>query len=80
MEWKRQVHQLNGTKLLETYSYYSQENIFIEKLKEILVKNGVELKPLSKEKIRLLTILIEDHYDEDIRFKNTCRTCCREMD
>ena len=65
MEWKRQVHQLNGTKLLETYSYYSQENIFIEKLKEILVKNGVELKPLSKEKIRLLTILIEDHYEND---------------
>ena len=45
IDWKRQIHQENGTKLIETYSYYNSEGILFEKLKEILQKNGVKFKP-----------------------------------
>ena len=45
MQWKREVHQKNQTKLIETYSYYSSEGILLKKLKEILVENGVQFKP-----------------------------------
>ena len=39
--WKRQLHKENGTRLLETYSYYSHEGVLIEKLSALLKKNGV---------------------------------------
>ena len=45
MQWKREVHQKNQTKLIETYSYYSSEGILLKKLKEILVENGVQFNP-----------------------------------
>lgn len=45
IKWKREVHQKNGTKLIETYSYYNSEGILLKKLEEILRENGVELKP-----------------------------------
>ena len=45
MQWKRDIHQKNKTRLIETYSYYNSEGILLKKLKEILQKNGVELKP-----------------------------------
>ncbi len=43
--WKRDFHKKNGTKLIETYSYYSSEGILLKKLEELLVENGVEFKP-----------------------------------
>lgn len=45
IHWKRAFHQKNGTKLLETYSYYTSEGILLKKLEEILLANNVELKP-----------------------------------
>lgn len=45
MQWKREIHQKNQTKLIETYSYYSSEGILLQKLKEILQENGVQFKP-----------------------------------
>lgn len=44
IKWKRELHQKNGTKLLETYSYYNSQGILLKKLEEILQENGVELK------------------------------------
>ena len=41
MKWKRNFHKEKGTKLIETYSYYSYEGVLQEKLDEILKKNGV---------------------------------------
>ena len=41
ISWKREFHKQNGTKLLETYSYYSSEGCLIEKLEQILLQNGV---------------------------------------
>ena len=41
MRWKRAFHKKNKTKLLETYSYYASEGILIERLRDMLEKNGV---------------------------------------
>ena len=38
MEWKRKIHKLNNTKLIETYSFYQQKGILKEKLEEELLK------------------------------------------
>lgn len=43
--WKRDFHKKNGTKLIETYSYYSSEGILLKKLERLLVENNVEFKP-----------------------------------
>ena len=44
IRWKRDFHRQNGTKLLETYSYYSSDGILLNKLEEILLANGVKFK------------------------------------
>ena len=45
IRWKRELHKLYGTKLIETYSYYNSEGVLLSKLKELLVENHVEFKP-----------------------------------
>ena len=45
IEWKRQFHQQNGTKLIETYSYYASEGILFEQLERILKENAIPLHP-----------------------------------
>jgi DNA helicase-4 len=42
MRWKRKFHKKNGTKLLETYSYYAHEGRLLKELNRILKNNGVE--------------------------------------
>ena len=44
IEWKREFHKQNNTKLIETYSYYNSEGVLLQKLEEILKQNGVVLK------------------------------------
>ena len=44
MKWKRDFHRKHGTRLIETYSYYSSEGRLQEKLEELLLKNGVRFK------------------------------------
>ena len=44
MEWKRQVHQDNGTTLIETYSYMKQEGRLTSELEGLLDNAGVELQ------------------------------------
>lgn len=51
MAWKRQLHRANGTKLLETYSYYSSKGILLGKLEELLRQNGVTLKELDYREV-----------------------------
>ena len=45
IQWKRSFHKKNGTKLIETYSYYNSEGVLLKRLEEVLLANGVELKP-----------------------------------
>ena len=49
IEWKRKIHKENGTIMEETYSYEHKNGVLIEKLKEILKKYNVKMKPLTKE-------------------------------
>ena len=44
MAWKRAFHKHNGTKLLETFSYYSSEGRLEDELEKLLKANGVEFK------------------------------------
>ncbi len=44
MTWKRAFHKQNGTKLLETYSYYSSEGRLTDELEKLLKANGVKFK------------------------------------
>lgn len=44
IEWKREFHKQNNTKLIETYSYYHSEGVLLQKLEELLKQNGVVLK------------------------------------
>ena len=45
IRWKRELHKLYDTKLIETYSYYNSEGVLLSKLKELLIENHVEFKP-----------------------------------
>mgnify|MGYP004463065691 FL=1 len=47
MEWKRNFHIKNGTKLIETYSYYNHNGELPYKLKKLLEENNVVLKPIN---------------------------------
>ncbi len=51
MAWKRQQHRTNGTKLLETYSYYSSQGLLLEKLEALLRQNGVKLKEVDYREV-----------------------------
>jgi DNA helicase-4 len=50
VKWKREIHQANNTKLIETYSYYNRDGKLLEKLEELLISNGVKLSPPSSTK------------------------------
>lgn len=51
MEWKRNLHKENGTKLLELYAYEMMENHLLEDLERILLENNVVLKPMTADKM-----------------------------
>ncbi|MCQ2588104.1 MAG: UvrD-helicase domain-containing protein [Treponema sp.] len=41
IKWKREFHQQNQTKLIETYSYYTKEGRLLPELEKLLLANGV---------------------------------------
>lgn len=47
IDWKRGFHNQNGTKLLETYSYYNKEGRLLTELEKILRKNNVKFKQVD---------------------------------
>jgi len=52
--WKRETHQTNGTKLIETYSYFQTEGKLLFNLKNLLLENNVKLSPITSDKMLLL--------------------------
>ncbi len=64
--WKRKFHKKHGTKLLETYSYYMQENRLLSRLKEKLINENVEFHEINYQ--ALFSKLIER--DDVYKFKN----------
>ena len=51
MEWKRQVHAEHGTVLVETFTSERAEGRLIRNLEEKLAAHGVELTPISRERV-----------------------------
>jgi DNA helicase-4 len=51
MRWKKQVHQANGTRLVETFSYERSEGVLLTNLAHKLAKHGVELKGRPPEEV-----------------------------
>lgn len=45
IKWKEKFHKEHHTKLIKTFSYYNSQGILLKKLEEILLANGVEVKP-----------------------------------
>ena len=45
MKLKRETHNANNTKLLETYSYYNRDKVLLQKLRQILEDEDVVFKP-----------------------------------
>ncbi len=44
IQWKRDFHKKNGTKLIETYSYYTKDGKLLSELEKLLLANGVTFK------------------------------------
>lgn len=53
MKWKRGVHALNKTKLIETYSFQYSNGTLFTRLKEQLESYKVEFHPFSDEEINM---------------------------
>ncbi|MBP5443655.1 MAG: UvrD-helicase domain-containing protein [Treponema sp.] len=72
IKWKRELHKTHGTKLIETYSYYSSQGILFQKLEEILAANGVKLKD------REFTDVFNTVYDSKSNryFSEFIKLCC----
>lgn len=43
MDWKRRVHAACGTRLIESYSYWSKDHDLLNRVEQLLVSNGVVL-------------------------------------
>lgn len=55
IRWKRNLHNYKGTTLIETYSYEMSDGVLLRNLRDKLEDQGVELSPISKDKLwRLL--------------------------
>jgi len=62
IQWKRKVHEENGTICIETFSYQFKDGSFEENLIKTLKSQGFLIKPLTeKEK---WTLIQENAYDE----------------
>ena len=49
IEWKRETHNKNGTKLIETHSAHAWDGTLFQVLKSQLEAHGIKTKPLSEE-------------------------------
>ena len=47
MEWKRTIHRINNTELVELFAYNRSEGTLLEDLKNHLTRLGVEMSPAS---------------------------------
>jgi DNA helicase-4 len=63
MDWKRNTHLENGTKLFETHSAHVQDGTLFDRLEKALRENGVPLNPLDKKETNRL---IRESFNPDI--------------
>jgi len=51
LEWKRQLHESNQTKLIETYSYEKSEGVLLKNLENKLLSHNVKLSRIPEDRI-----------------------------
>lgn len=51
MQWKRELHQQYKTRLVESYSYESNDDQLLSNLHHRLLRQGVEFSPMPAEKL-----------------------------
>ena len=73
VEWKRNIHELNNTKCIETYSYEFVNGSIFDKLEETLKSNGVIFNKISSSQI--LEIINSKYYGLNLKsFINLIKT------
>ncbi len=78
MQSKREVHRRNGTKLLETYSYYNKQHRLLDELEKMLSENGVRFHRVDMDEI--YKDISKDKYfgyqlrDLIVSFVNLCKS------
>lgn len=73
MEWKREFHKKNSTKLLETYSWYNSRGILQDALTKMLKENGVEFKEANYRELyeKIFKDISNRYFKEFIRLCET---------
>ena len=73
MEWKRGCHRLNGTKLIETYSWYNSEGTLLLNLERKLRENGVRLREIDYLEVfqRIFNDVGDQYFHEFIQLCST---------
>ena len=67
IQWKRQVHKANNTRLIESYSHWNQNHDLLSKLKELLLTNGVKLdEDLDRRKNLYLKLKQDESFSRSI--------------
>ncbi|WP_214694260.1 UvrD-helicase domain-containing protein [Exiguobacterium sp. s160] len=76
MEWKRALHEVNETTLIETYSYYTSEGRLLEQLEKKLRRQGVLFKEVEVVEIfnRLYDFNKKSYFEEFVKFTGTFLT------
>ena len=72
MEWKRELHKNEDNRYIETYSYYNNEGILLEKLKEKLIKHDVVFR--ERDSSEILKKLVDNNTYMDSELKNLITT------
>lgn len=62
MKWKRDWHKLQGTTLIETYSYFNKQGVLLEKLQEQLLIHGVKFK--EADYLSIFNIVYKENQDK----------------
>jgi len=66
MQFKRELHKTNKTKLLETYSYFNRDNVLLQKLKDMLEKENVSFKPREAKSIYQKITANDERFGKEI--------------
>lgn len=60
IKWKRLVHEVCGTKLIESFSFWNKDQDLLNRVEKLLLDNGVELKNDPKRNAEICGGLLRD--------------------
>lgn len=72
IKWKRDIHEQNNSKLIETYSWQFQDGTIMKEIDKIIADNGIKVK--DPNYIEILMILIENSKSTFKDFKSLVMT------